>query len=740
MTVKQIEYTFKSAVSYLLSGKVKLALDKTEMLVAEMQWPETKESFEDISRNYRLMLQYFVQGAEDPQRQVVYRKLVSKLLKMVHKLHEELMMRNSTSYEYIQKRYFPHKLRFRSSSDLLDSLKYYHSQSEMLKDKDKTQHESELKRLRNNFEPLLPDIFALFWLHTGIDADLKACYSGILHPSYPGIAEKCIMVSALTLNVWRQFDDEKLMMLFDACDSANVQVKQRALVGICFILTKYNQYISFFPAIRNRLVLLSDEPSSSENIKNILLLIIGSADTEKITRKMREEILPEVMKLSPVIKNKLESDLPMSADDWNEENPEWQDIINESGVADKIQELNELQMEGADVYMSTFAMLKSFSFFNETANWFMPFDSEFLDVSSLFRTNDKSILTAFMTNNIICNSDKFSFCLSLLQMPASQRESIGRSFKSESSQMEEMLKDESLIKPGLSARNEARQYIQDLYRFFRLHPQHQDFSDMFKLCLDIHKSNFFDIISSDNELRSQVADYYFSKAHYQQAIELFHEMTTEANTSAATFQKLGFALQKESRIAEALEAYSKADIIQPDDHWTIKKMALCHRISGNIEKALENYRHADFLQPGNSRTIMQIANCLILTAKYKEALRVYANLEKSDPENRAIWKATSWCAFLSGNIHQADYYAEKLLGGKPDANDYMNNGHIAFALKKRDKALQFYLQSLNMLNHKIESWVDQMHNDIEVLMANGISKDDIMLMIDEVYFAQKNQP
>ncbi len=739
MTVKEIEYTFKSAVSYLLSGKVKLALDKTEMLVVELQWPEIREDFEELSRNYRLMLQYFVQGAEDPQRQIVYRKLISKLLKMVHKLHEELMMRNSTSYEYIQKRYFPHKLRFRSITDLVDSLKYFHSQSYMLKDKDITQHESELKRLRTNFETLLPDIFALFWLHTSFDAELKACYTQLLKPSYPGIAEKCIMVSALTLNVWRQFDDEKLMMLFDACNSAHVQVKQRALVGICFILTKYNQYISFFPAIRNRLVFLTDEPSSSENIKNILLLIIGSADTEKITRKMREEILPEVMKLSPIIKNKLDSDLPMSADDWNEENPEWQDIINESGVADKIQELNELHMEGADVYMSTFAMLKNFSFFNETANWFMPFDPDFQDISSLFRTRDKSILTAFMANNIICNSDKFSFCLSLLQMPASQRESISRSFKAESSQMEELLKDESLINPGLTARNEARQYIQDLYRFFKLHPQHQDFSDMFKLGLDIHRSNFFDIISSDNELRSQVAEYYFSKTHYQQAIEIFHEMVSEGNTPASTFQKLGFALQKTSRLAEALDAYSKADIIQPDDHWTIKKMALCERILGNTEKALENYRHADFLQPGNSRTNMQIANCLMMLAKYQEALRVYANLEKSDPENRAIWKATSWCAFLSGNIHQADYYAEKLLNGKPDANDFMNNGHIAFTLKKRDKALQFYLQSLNMLNHNIESWADQMHNDIEVLVGNGISKDDMMLMIDEVYFVHKNQ-
>jgi len=739
MTVKQIEYTFKSAVSYLLSGKIKLALDKIGMLVDEIQWPEMKENFGELSNNYRLMLQYFIQGAEDPQRQVVYRKLISKLLKMVHKIREELMMRNSTAYEYTQKRYFPHKLRFRSSADLLGSLNYYHTQSGILKKQDITQHESELKRLRSNFESLIPDIFALFWLHTAIDAELKKSYLAILHPSYAGEVEKCIMISGLTLNIWRHFDDEKLMMLFDACESDNVKVKQRALVGICFILTKYNHYISFFPAIRNRLVLLADDPLSAENIKNIVLLIIGSADTEKITRKMKEEIIPGVMKLSPAIKNKLDSDLPLSADDWNEENPEWQEIIEQSGVADKIQELSELQMEGADVYMGTFAMLKSFGFFNETANWLMPFDPEMQDISKLFRTNDKTILNAFMSNSIICNSDKYSFCLSLHQMPASQRESLSRTFKAESSQMDEMLKDESLLKPGLTARNEARQYIQDLYRFFRLHPHHQDFNDMFKLCLEIHNSTFFDLISSDNELRSQVADFYFSKSHYQQAIELFNTMAKESTATAATFQKLGFALQKESRISEALEAYSKADIIQPDDHWTIKKMALCHRLMGNIGKALENYRHADFLQPGNIRTKMQYANCLILSENHKEALKVYAGIEKLDPENRAIWKATCWCAFLFGNLHQADYYAAMLLNAQPDANDLINIGHITFALKKRDKALRYYLQSLDLLNRNIESWVDQMHNDMDVLISNGLSKDEIMLMIDEVYFTSVNQ-
>ena len=38
--------------------------------------------------------------------------------------------------------------------------------------------------------------------------------------------------------------------------------------------------------------------------------------------------------------------------------------------------MNELQLEGADVYMSTFAALKNYPFFREVHNWFYPFSKQ----------------------------------------------------------------------------------------------------------------------------------------------------------------------------------------------------------------------------------------------------------------------------------------------------------------------------------------------------------------------------
>jgi len=740
MTASQIESTYKAVTGLLQKGKLKLAFDKIRLLVNELQWGEINDQFEEILSNYRYMLQYYVSGVEDPERKVIYNKLVSKLININTVLREELMMRNATNFEYTQKRYFPHKLHFSSTADLLDSLKYFHQQTELLNESI-YEAEKEEKRLRNNFEKLLPDLFSVFWLNTRIRGEEKTVLQEILHDKYPGIIEKNLVVSALTLNLWRMFDEEKIMLLLDACQHPQMQVKQRALVGLCFILTKHNHLLPYFPAIRNRLMILADENNTIDNLKNILLLIIGTNETDRITQKMREEILPEVMKISPMIKDKMDAESLLKSEEWDEENPMWNDILEQSGIADKLQELTELQMEGADVYMSTFSMLKNFPFFNETAHWFMPFDPDFSAVNELFEKNDKSILSAFLNNSVICNSDKYSFCLSALQMPYSQRDMMSRTFKAEADQLEEISKDESLLKPDLAARNTARQYIQDLFRFFRIHPHHHDFEDMFNFSLNLHKTSFFSLLASNSEIKTQVAEYCFTKQFYTQAIDLFEALLHEEDPTAALYQKIGFSYQKCSRIGDALKAYIKADMIMPDDLWTVKKIAFCYRLSGNYEKALEHYKHADFLKNGQYNTNMQIANCLIGLNKHKEALQVYAEMEKNDPDNEKLWRAISWCAFVSKNIHQAEYYNEKLISNTPDATDFLHAGHIAFCKKNREAALNYYKSSLNLQNGNLQILIDQIINDKDFLILNGLDADEIPLLLDQLAFTteQLNQ-
>ena len=91
--------------------------------------------------------------------------------------------------------------------------------------------------------------------------------------------------------------------------------------------------------------------------------LLRSQETEKIDKKMREEIIPEMMKNVGIMRN-MKFGFEEIAEE-NDRNPDWEKAFEESGLGDKIREMNELQLEGADVYMSTFAQLKSLSIFPE---------------------------------------------------------------------------------------------------------------------------------------------------------------------------------------------------------------------------------------------------------------------------------------------------------------------------------------------------------------------------------------
>jgi len=319
-------------------------------------------------------------------------------------------------------------------------------------------------------------------------------------------------------------------------------------------------------------------------------------------------------------------------------------------------------------------------------------------------------------------------------MPEKQRNNLKYSFKAESEQLKEIANDEALLTPDFNAKNISKQYIQDLFRFFKLHPQHSEFSDMFASSLFMHKSYLFDILSANSDLKESIAEYYFIKGHYNEALELFVELIIESEPSAALYQKTGFSYQQTSQISKALDAYLKADMIHPDDLWTIRKIALCYRLSGNFTKALEYYQHADFLKPEQLNNALHIGQCLMQLDKHKEALSVYYKLDAKNEGNIKIIKAISWCAFISGNLVQAAYYSAKLIENMPDAHDFINAGHIAWCQNKIAVAIGFYTQGLRLMNNKLEDFVNIINEDKKHLMLNGVSEDEFPLFFDEFFY------
>ena len=150
----------------------------------------------------------------------------------------------------------------------------------------------------------------------------------------------------------------------------------------------YRKRTALYPQIINRLDALSEVPGFTKAIRTITLRFILARETEKITRKLQNEIIPEMMKLSPKISNKINLKDITPEQLGEEMNPEWENIFADSSLGKKMEEFSELQQEGADVMHSTFVHLKSFPFFRELSNWLLPFTTEHSSFGDRFNQNN----------------------------------------------------------------------------------------------------------------------------------------------------------------------------------------------------------------------------------------------------------------------------------------------------------------------------------------------------------------
>ena len=216
---------------------------------------------------------------------------------------------------------------------------------------------------------------------------------------------------------------------------------------------------------------------------------------------MREEIIPAMLK-NPNIRNpKLGLDIEKELEQ-DDKNPEWQAWLDDDGIKNKLDEMAQWQTEGADVYMSTFSQLKHYPFFNEMPNWFRPFDINNSAVAGIIpSTADADKITLLKT----LFASKF-FCR----------------------KVEEEL--------------QSNQYIQDLYRFFKLSSFKNEFTDPFTLSLNLLEDESLGNILRTSESMLRIFRYLLQKEYYTEASEIGSsiENIREDNVCDAQFyQEMG---------------------------------------------------------------------------------------------------------------------------------------------------------------------------------------------------------
>lgn len=648
----------------------------------------------DVNSAYGLLLYYMEQGNNDPAREQQHTNFIATCYNIAEKAAQtERALVTGTS------------ARMRSISEILKNM-------ENLELKNITSEPCEEDA--NKHVELYTELFNASYDSFLWNDEAAAQAQEVIDSALIAENDKVLMASGLFINCLQAFDARKIIFFADNYSTAtSSMLRIRMLVAVAFTLYTYRNRLFAYPAITSKLKDLCNNPRFTTDMQNLQKLIIESLSTHEVDRKMREEIIPAMLKSHNFNPEKFGID---SLEEISESNPEWKNFEQQVG------KLAELEAAGADIYYSTFSTLKRYPFFNNAANWLYPFEENHPGIPKQIRkTGLKGIANALLKSDVLCDSDKYSFCMLTTQMTDVQVNMI-------ISQLPEMGGYDTAI--AQTSESTCRNYLRNLFRFFYLYSGKSKPANPFETDMSLLDCNELAEAFKDKTEINKISAYAIKKGKYDMAISFLLLSETKGFADSEVYQELGFCYQKKKSYFDAIAAYEKANALSGDSKWTLQHLAQTNRIVGNYKDALNYYRLLETAKGEDAKIAFRCGECLVHLESYDDAMHEFFKAEYLNPDMTAATRAIAWCSILTDDIKQARKYYDKLLLKEEQGEDLLNAGHAAWIDGDTKAAVELYSRAYAEL--KREEFLKRMQSDKEILKTHGISNYDITFMSDIV--------
>jgi hypothetical protein len=282
--------------------------------------------YESLDQTYRMLLEYTFRGVPDPQRDRILQSLRVSILELMDLVQQKALSNTGMHIYALKSRIEKEKeTATEEAARKIDSLHFEKELARLL-------HENDVigEEIGEGLPHITPKQFQLIWLtdkYTEPEIQLiEAIRKSEDLPWY----EKSLAVSAITLSLLNCFDKEKFNLLFNFYKDQEDQVWQRALVALVLAIYFYGKRVKLYPAVMNRLEEWRDDPDHYKRIQRILIQVYKAKETEKLTSRFREEILPDLQKFESKFREKLDIDNLLSNELIEDQNPDWEKIFEDS--------------------------------------------------------------------------------------------------------------------------------------------------------------------------------------------------------------------------------------------------------------------------------------------------------------------------------------------------------------------------------------------------------------------------
>jgi tetratricopeptide (TPR) repeat protein len=711
-----------------------------------MAW-EISDALNEAEQSYRRLLSYAVSGAEDPARDTMTAELGETILSITDRLERNNTAKEEPTLYYNLLRY----QQTRPQETIATQLQRYRSECaerSLLDIVASGTHTQAYQTTTSERELLERNIFNLIWvtfpLTRADDETLREILTSKVLPDYATV----LFTWAIVLGGLEFYDARRLELLCDLYTAGSEQTSAVALIGLLMVMHRWRER-RFSRRLLDRFAAVRELPQWQSDMKLAYMELIRTRDTDRITAKIRDEIVPEMMKLRPEFERKMSNTPEKISPEEMEENPEWQEMLDKSGITDRLKEMSEIQEEGGDIMMGTFAHLKQFPFFNEIANWFVPFHSERSEFADTTSNNGmQKIAEMFENLGFLCDSDKYSMLISLSTIHGAQRDSIINQLNAQADQFN-ALRAATLNTSIEDRKHVIRKQVQSLYRFTRLFRRKGEFYNPFENCVNLATVPALVEDVKEPELLTLVAEFYFTHGYWTEALDVFEVIDSISTPSASLYQKMGHSLMKLGKTSAALAQFEKADMLDNQSAWTIGRLARCYTLLGKHASALSACERLEELRPDQPSNSLAMGRAHLALKHYPEAVKAFYKAFYLDEKSGKALRPLAWSLLMDKQFDQSRKYYERIISEfDPMPEDYLNMGHLSLATGNFQEAQNFYRLSIlsrpapagttapaGVQQSSIDSFIADIKADTPALTHLGIAPTLIPLITDALLYS-----
>ncbi len=685
----------------------------SEMETYLSAWPQlqTTERLQEVKADYALMTDYWRRGADDPHLDENYTQLLQRVYVIFANVAVHLHIQNSS---FLSSAYSSAR-RSRQSwalSDIRSGLETFVADVAMLELEPWEQREQKSQSLYDDHQRQMNALFCFIltsrmWSN-GVGRDFEAM---LLSPTVD-VNDQQLIISAVMLSLMGQFDIVKFRLLTRVyMQATDEKVRQRALVG--WVLGLNSDLLAVYPEQRQLTEQLTASAEVCQELTELQMQLVFCLNAEKDTNTIQKEIMPDLLK---------SGDFRISEHGIEEvEEDPMEEMLNPDASEQRMQRveasferMKEMQQQGADIYFGGFSQMKRFSFFNDVANWFVPF---FMKHPGIRRQTEQLHGNRFIEKMTevgpFCNSDKYSLVMAMQMVMDRLPEKVREMLKRGEATMGGEVEHEEL----LSAAYLRRSYLMDLYRFFRLFPYRGELPNPFA--------------SGSGELAG--CDFFSSPLLAGTPIEGYKDQVVRLLRRRHMLQSMQILLDSYDEAHRGVDyfiwngQYEQALALEPDNSKALQGLARQEYALGKYQEAISHYDELLERYPERLQFMLYKAICLLHLTRYDEALHVLYEINYKHPDDRATQSVLAWTLVCSGRMEQALKTYEQLMGDKcPDGdNDWQNYGYCLWLAGRTDEAAEAFRKFYKFY---ADDRLTGFPTERTLLEAHGITDTQVKLM------------